>query len=125
MRSLIHWFEIPVRDMVRARRFYSEIFDFPMPEGQMSGLAMGFFPQEEGSHGAGSGALVLSEELTPGEAGVLVYIDAGDDLNAVLGRVEGAGGRTLTAKSLIAPNAGYYAHILDTEGNRIALYSRS
>jgi predicted enzyme related to lactoylglutathione lyase len=34
-----------------------------------------------------------------------------------------AGGRIIVPKTLISAEAGYYAFLVDTEGNRIALHS--
>jgi uncharacterized protein len=41
----------------------------------------------------------------------------------VLDRVTDNGGRILVPKTLIGEGQGYYAFIVDTEGNRIAMQS--
>jgi predicted enzyme related to lactoylglutathione lyase len=88
---------------------------------------MGFllFDFENGGKG---GAIVYNPEFyTPSANGTLVYFNAEPDLQILLNKVEAAGGRILTQKKLVAPDAhlGYWATILDTEGNRVALHSNS
>ena len=41
------------------------------------------------------------------------------------GRVEAAGGTVYQPKTQISPEHGYMAVFIDTEGNRVALHSRS
>ena len=38
----INWFEIPVADFERAKKFYETIFAYQMPESQMGPSRMGF-----------------------------------------------------------------------------------
>lgn len=55
--------------------------------------------------------------------GPLIYLNGNPDLQNVLNRVEGAGGKIMVPKTQITPEYGYMAVIQDTEGNRIALHS--
>ncbi|MBK6330266.1 MAG: hypothetical protein IPF62_06990 [Bacteroidetes bacterium] len=50
-------------------------------------------------------------------------MNANPDVNLVLDRATTAGGRIIVPKTLIGEDTGYYAFIVDTEGNRIALHS--
>jgi predicted enzyme related to lactoylglutathione lyase len=119
--NMITWFEIPVIGFARAKAFYETVLGCPIHE-QRSGAALyGHF----GDSASGvAGALVKHEWYIPGDRGVLVYLDAGDDLTPMLARVEAAGGRVLSEKTLISSEIGYFAVFLDTEGNRLALHSR-
>jgi hypothetical protein len=45
------------------------------------------------------------------------------DLAGSLSNVEAAGGKVLMPKTQIAPEYGYMAIFLDTEGNRLAMHS--
>jgi predicted enzyme related to lactoylglutathione lyase len=119
--NAINWFEIPVSDFARAKAFYSHIFDYEMPSNPMGPNKMGFLPHEQGK-GTG-GAIVEGPGYIPSQSGTLVYLNAGKDLAVVLGRVESAGGKVLLAKTEVAPGLGYFAILLDCEGNRIALHS--
>lgn len=120
-KNAINWFEIPVADFARAKAFYSRIFDYEMPEMQMGANTMGFLLHEQGQ-GVG-GAIVYGEGYVPNQQGTLVYLAAGNDLSKVLGRVEVAGGNIVQGKTLVAPNLGFYALFVDSEGNRMALHS--
>jgi predicted enzyme related to lactoylglutathione lyase len=44
-------------------------------------------------------------------------------VNLILDRTVQAGGKIIVPKTLIGEDTGYYAFIVDTEGNRVALHS--
>ena len=92
-----------------------------MPEQMMGASRMGFFLAEK--EGVG-GAIVHGEGCVPSQEGTLVYLNGGEDLSVVLGRVESAGGKILVPKTLITEEMGYYAVFLDSEGNKVGLYSQ-
>lgn len=120
-KNALNWFEVPVADFDRAKKFYSAIFAFEMPEIQMGPNRLGFFLHEQGQ-GVG-GAIVQGSGYTPSTEGALIYLAAGKDLSVVLGRVEAAGGKVLQPKREVAPHLGYFALFRDSEGNRLALHS--
>lgn len=122
MPDMIYWFEIPVRDLERAVRFYSTIFGMDVPILDLGNLKMGLL----GDRATGvAGALVQHDRYEPSESGALLYFDAGDDLHSILSRVENAGGTIIIPKRQVSEAFGFMAVILDTEGNRIALHSRN
>lgn len=121
LKSAINWFEIPATDFERAVRFYSEIYAFDMPIRDMGHIKMGFFQHEPGV-GTG-GAVVTGDGCVPSQSGSKLYLNGGSDLLTVLDRVEGAGGTIVTGKRQISPEIGYFAIIVDTEGNRVYLHS--
>ena len=55
--------------------------------------------------------------------GPLIYLNGNPDVQKVLDKVEHAGGKIMVPKTMISPEFGFMAVILDTEGNRIALHS--
>ena len=57
----------------------------------------------------------------PGET--LAALNGGDDLAVMLARVEPAGGSIVVPKTEIGNGFGFFAHFLDTEGNKIGLHS--
>jgi len=120
VRHAIHWFEIPVEDFERARAFYSKIFDFDMPAGDMGPNRMGFFPCDRGGIG---GAIVRGPGYTPSATGSKVYLNGGADLAVVLGRVEAAGGTVVLGKTLVREDLGWFAVFRDPDGNEVALHS--
>jgi len=126
-RNVVGWFEVPVNDMERAMAFYEKVFDFKLSRNQMGPLDMAWFPWlEEDGPGSG-GSLVKHEDFyKPSADGSLVYFTAhSGDLANELGRVEEAGGQIIQGKTQISEDIGYMAVLMDTEGNRIALHSRS
>ena len=119
----LNWFEIPVTDMQRAKHFYQVAFGIHMEDMNMPGMEMAGFPYEAGS-GKASGALVKSDYSKPSIDGVLIYLNANPDMTDVLDRILSEGGQIIMPKTLIAPEIGYMANFIDTEGNRIALHSQ-
>ncbi len=116
----INWFEIPVKDFTRAKSFYSQIFDYEMPEFIIGDEKMGILPHEKDGIG---GAIIETTEFKPSNNGCRVYLNGGDDLSIVLARVEKAGGNILLPKTHISDEIGYFATFIDTEGNTISLHS--
>lgn len=123
MKNAINWFEIPVLDYERAKKFYStildlEVMDYHMPEKNMK---YGMFPYDMENRGVG-GAIVEMAEMKPSTDGATVYLNGGEDLNVALNKVEAAGGKIFMPKMGIDEN-GFIAQFIDTEGNRVALHS--
>lgn len=118
--NALNWFEIPATDFARASAFYGNIFQTTLIPMKMDGWDMGMFPYQP-EQGVG-GAIVVGEGYEPTTKGSIVYLNGGDDLNIVLKRVEGAGGKVLAEKFSIGEN-GYCAFFLDTEGNKVGLHS--
>ncbi len=69
------------------------------------------------------GTLIQGEGFTPSYQGSIVYLNGGNDLNTVLNRITGAGGRVLLEKTEIGGDRGFFAYFEDTEGNRVGLHS--
>jgi uncharacterized protein len=119
----INWFEIPVSDFDRAKKFYETVFDFQMPENVMGPARMGFLLYDFQNGGRG-GAIVHNPEFyTPSANGSLIYLNCEPNLQLNLDRVENAGGKILEPKTNIGNNLGFWALILDSEGNRVAFHS--
>jgi predicted enzyme related to lactoylglutathione lyase len=121
MTNAIGWVEIPVADFARAKKFYGEIFAYDMPEMPMGSGTMGMLPYDQEKGGIG-GAIVAADGYMPSTHGTLVYLNGGANLETVLNRVEAAGGHKELDKTQI-PGMGYYAYFIDTEGNKVGLYS--
>ncbi|HET6990625.1 MAG TPA: VOC family protein [Bacteroidia bacterium] len=121
--NTLNWFEIPVSDFERAKKFYETIFDIKMQKMDFGGFTMGMFPSERGN-GKLSGAIVHGEYYKPSAEGVLVYLNGNPDLAVALGKVVAAGGKIMRPKTQIG-EFGYMAVIFDTEGNAVALHSNN
>ena len=77
----------------------------------------------EAQSGKVSGALVKSEMHKPGMDGTIVYLNANPGIQAVIERIEPAGGKILMSRTHISDQIGYMAFFIDTEGNRMALHA--
>lgn len=121
---MIDWFEIPTKDLARAKSFYEEVFQVELRHADLANdLRMEMFP---GGGMTGNGALCHHPRFYfPGAQGPLIYLNADPDLQAVLDRITPAGGEVLVPKTLISPQLGHMAVFRDSEGNRIALHSRT
>ena len=119
--NLVGWFEVPVKDLDRAKKFYEDVFNIQLAEYTLGPLQMAWFPMKEGAIGA-AGALVKGGSYEPSLSGVLVYMTA-PDIDGTLERVKERGGRVLNPKRSIG-EYGFVGHFEDSEGNRIGLHSR-
>ena len=121
MKNAISWFEIPVTDLSRAKKFYDTVLEIEIQEMDMPGMKYGMFPYDRDNEGVGGG-LVQMDGVSPSAEGLTLYLNGGNDLTAPLGRVEAAGGKIIQPKTDIGEN-GFMAMFIDTEGNRLALHS--
>ncbi len=121
MSNAINWFEIPVSDFNRAKKFYETILAAEMPVMEAMGMQSAFFPVDLQS-GAIGGCIIKGAGYEPSVKGALVYLNGGNDLNEILNRVTAAGGVITLPKTAIGKN-GFMAHFTDSEGNKIGLHS--
>lgn len=114
------WFEIPVRDIERARAFYEFVLGVRLERHDMGDMLMAWFPMEADAAGA-AGTLVHVAGHTPGRDGVRVYFESGD-MDQALQRCAQRGGKVIMPRTAIG-EYGFVAIIEDTEGNRVGLHS--
>jgi hypothetical protein len=120
--SRVVWFEIPAADLNRACLFYETVLAIGLIRGEFGSETMAVFPYEKP---AISGCVTHSPEHRPASEGTVVYLNANPDLDAVLGRVEPAGGKVVLPKTALPPGMGHFARIQDTEGNVVGLHAIS
>ena len=120
MSNALDWFEIPVVELDRAKRFYETLLQTELQDTTINGQRMAVLPYRDGGVG---GALMTGEQLTPSTQGTVVYLGAGDDLDGALARVTAAGGRVVSDKIHLSDSIGSIAFFQDTEGNRVGLHS--
>ena len=121
--NALHWFEIPARDIDRAQRFYEQLLGATLRRESMGPEStMALFPYTEPGVG---GCLMDGPGATPGGSGTLVYLAAAPTLDAVLARLPAAGGKLLTPKVTLPDGMGVFAHIEDSEGNRVGLHAQT
>ena len=123
--NIITWFEIPVLDTTRAKRFYETILDVEMISRKDGNEEAVFFPYNpdviQATSGRITGVLSKTPRNSPSGNGTLVYINASPDIQTVLDKVEQAGGKVIVPGTKM--QAGFIAVIIDSEGNRIGLHS--
>ncbi len=139
---LIRWFEIPVFDFKRAVDFYSRVFTHvKLDIVDFNGVAHAIFkPRNPDKNFDMTGALVESKKLTS-SPGVVLFFSANVGMNEIIERIKINGGTIVLEKTLIRNyqkdgkaiipqnaidgNVGYYSYFMDTEGNKLGLYSNN
>lgn len=120
MNPVLH-FELPVRNMARAIRFYEALFAVKLDRKRVDGYDMAFFPESPTLPGA-SGALAKGDVYVPTRHGVILYFTVAN-LDTTLAAAKGLGAKLLYAKKEVAPQT-WVAEVQDSEGNRLALIQR-
>jgi predicted enzyme related to lactoylglutathione lyase len=121
LNNAIDWFEIPARDIDRAQRFYETLLGTTMRREAMGDKTLALFAYDEGA--AGGCLMVGPGTPEPNPQGTMVYLNAAPSLDAALERVTRAGGRIATPKVQLPGDMGAFAHVIDTEGNRVGLHA--
>lgn len=118
--NAVNWFEIPVRDMQRAKTFYDSVLDLNLAVTDMGPAEMAWFPVSGTEPGAG-GTLIKADGYTPSHAGSLVYFRVAS-IEQCTARAGEHGGKVLLPKTGIGEH-GFIAHLQDSEGNRVGLHA--
>jgi uncharacterized protein len=116
----LNWFEIPATNFARAKAFYEAVLGITIEPMVMGPTTMGFLSTDPNAVG---GAIVQGEGATPSQQGTTVYLNSGEDLAPMLARVTRAGGSVAVPKTDIGNDFGFFAHFIDTEGNKVGLHS--
>jgi len=120
MNSYLSLFEIPASDISRAANFYQLVLDVKIEIMEMPEMKMAILPYENQIITA---VITEAEGYTPSAEGVTVYLNAGNNLQGILDKVEKNGGKILMPKTQHADESGYFALFLDSEGNKMGLHS--
>ncbi len=121
MRNPIGWVEIATTDLERAKTFYEKVFGLNFQYIEMPGEKMYAFGAGGDPNATGApGALVQADGNKPNVDGTIVYFSC-EDLLVELARAEEAGGKVAVPKTDIG-EFGFFARVIDTEGNTIGLY---
>lgn len=118
--NAVTWFEIPVTDIDRARGFYENILGsklIPYPGDEPCFI----FPTQQSGVG---GCIVQRQQQRPATDGTLIYLNADGRLNATVDRAKSSGSKVLVPRTEIPGGFGFYACIMDSEGNHVGLHSR-
>lgn len=119
-KNRVVWFEIPASDLARATKFYETILGTSLKAENFGAHELRVFAHDED---AASGCLMKGPGFEPGKGGVMAYLNADPSLDAVLARVERAGGKIALPRTDLPGDMGSFAHIIDSEGNRVGLHA--
>ena len=120
-QNVISWFEIPVADLDRAQAFYETVLARKLRRESLGGDALAVFPYDRPATGGALQAGASAAERTG--SSIRIYLDCTPSIDAVLARIEPAGGQVVAPKSALPPGMGFIAHMRDTEGNEIGLHA--
>jgi predicted enzyme related to lactoylglutathione lyase len=121
--SRVVWFEIPSTNFDRAIRFYESILQTKLQRGLFGPTELAVFTYERPGV---SGAITPPEDDPKvSRDGVVIYLNANPSLDAVLARIEAAGGSVVQGRTELPPGMGCFAKIADTEGNTVGLHAIS
>ncbi len=123
MKNAISWFEIPATQLTRAQAFYEAVLACKMRREPMGASEGAVFAYDDESDGVGGALMAGPTAPALASGGTLVYLDASPSLDAALARVEAAGGQVALPRQALPPGMGYFAHILDLDGNRVGLHA--
>jgi uncharacterized protein len=117
--TAITWFEIPAKDLERAVWFYESVLQRSLRRETMGPAQSAIFPYQDPGVG---GALTQAPNLVPAADGSVIYLHT-QQLDETLQRVTKAGGRVVLDKTALPDGLGWFAHIIDCEGNRVGLHA--
>ena len=136
IQGQVIWFEIPVINFERAINFYSEVLDISIERKRFLDREHGVFNLDKSVI---RGVLLEKENHQPG-AGIVLFFFVLDlseslkkavelggkiEINKTLLKQKTETGNLTINSNMIGGDIGYYAEIMDCEGNRICLYSNS
>jgi predicted enzyme related to lactoylglutathione lyase len=121
MANAVNWFEIPVKDIEEAKKFYGNVFGVEFMQREFFGTQMAFSPMDMEAPNI-SGALVQGETYEPSQAGSLVYFTC-EDVNIQIEKIKENGGTIVNEKTDLGENMGFIGHFIDPHGNRVGLHS--
>jgi len=109
----ICYLEIPATTAEASAGFYSSIFGWTIRKRGDGAIAFD-------DTGGVSGTWVNESDRTPDEQ-TRIYIMV-DNISDTLKKIEAAGGRVLTSRTVIAPGSGAFAVFADPAGTEFGLY---
>ncbi|KPM44594.1 hypothetical protein AK830_g1969 [Neonectria ditissima] len=129
----ICWLEVPVLDVDRAKKFYTELFGWEFADEPRPGVgdcikSMHFFSKGKTLHGAFMHVEAKYQVVNhvPGDPApmpvlpTLCVVDCAESLE----KAEALGGKTAIPKTEIGGGMGFFARLIDSEGNMIGTWSQ-
>jgi len=119
-KHALSWFEIPAADLPRATRFYEAVLERKLKPETMGPQQLSVFPYEQPGVG---GCLIAGNGHMPTATGTVVYLSVEPGLDDALERARRAGGKIALPKTALPEGMGFFAHMIDSEGNRVGLHA--
>ena len=116
MPTIVH-FDVPAEDVERAKKFYSELFDWKIERMPGPMEYYGITTTDEDGKEAVGGGMAKKEEQNDS---ITNYIGV-PSIDEYIIKVEQLGGKIIMPKTPI-PGFGYLAVCLDTENNKFGLW---
>jgi predicted enzyme related to lactoylglutathione lyase len=114
------WFDIPVSDLGRATKFYAQMLAIPVHQEKFGDFEFSVLDHKDGN----GGCLVPKASEISSDKGLLLYLNADGRIREAVKKATDHGGKIVEDVHPIGPH-GFRAIILDSEGNRVALHSRT
>lgn len=112
------WFEIPVKDTLKARKFYAELFGWTYQEFKEFESDYWIINSGEGSL---NGGFVKSKNGVS-SGGIILFLHV-VNIQKVITQAIQLGGSIVEEESTITKETGNHAKIMDLDGNTIGLWS--
>jgi uncharacterized protein len=119
-RNRAVWVDIPVADLDRSAAFYHAVLGVEILPQQFGDMRFCVIAHQEGN----GGCLVIKPQEISSTGGLLVYLNVDGRIRDATAQVVPHGGKVLEPVQSIGPH-GFRAVVLDSEGNRIGLHSRT
>jgi uncharacterized protein len=113
------WFEIPVKDTLRAREFYHELFGWTYEE-------FTEFESDYWTISTGEGSLIggfIKDYSDHNRTGVILFVQV-ENIQETIRQASKLGANIVVEESIITKYAGRHAKIMDLDGNTIGLWSK-
>ncbi len=112
------WFDLPVADLDRSIKFYSEVLAIKVGRESFDGFEFAVFEHEDGN-----GGCLVPDAGNVCEKGAMMYLNVDGRIRDAVAKVPTLGGTVKQDVHGIGPH-GFRAIVHDSEGNRVALHSR-
>lgn len=114
------WFDVPVADLDRAVKFYAAVLGIGVHKESFQNFTFAVLDHHDGN----GGCLVIKPEEISSTGGILVYFNVDGRIKDAVAQVGKNDGSVVQPTHSIGPH-GFRAIVKDSEGNRMALHSRT
>ena len=120
MKNAINWFEIPSIDFDRAVEFYNSIINWKLMIDDTMWMKMALFPSDKMEWIWG--AIIYTPNVKPSQDWVTVYLNAWDNLDDMISKIEMAWWKIIIPKMDIWKEMWFIIQFIDSEWNRIGAH---